>query len=855
MSTISFTKEESTDESDSEGEDYLINIGAKSLSASLFVNSRKVKFHIDTGADVNTIGRKNVFSRQLKPTNRQLVMWNGTKVKPLGCINVADDIVVFGKTEAEHNDNMKELQRRCRERNIILNEEKACLKKTEIDFLGHTIGKDGLKPDTNKVRAILEMPEPKDVSAVRRFCGIIQYLARFMPNLSRTAEPLRALTRKDAEFNWTERCQASFKELKQKVAEAATLKFFNPDEPLALQVDSSNDGMGAVLLQKGVPIEYASRSLTKTQQKWAQIEKETLAVVFGLERFHQYTYGRQVTIENDHKPLETILNKPLGQAPKRLQNLMMRINRYSIKFQFVPGKDLKLADALSRACLKESEEVEEQFINCIQIRDATMDKIQCATEKDKGLQELKSYVKHGWPDKQTLRPELKPYSDIQDCISIDKEVLLKGDRVIIPLSLRSEMKDKLHRSHLGYDSMTRRARETVYWPGINRDLKQLAESCDACQINKPSNQKEPLKQHEEGNRPWQKVGLDFFEIGGRQYLLIVDYFSGFIEVEHMQLTTTTHTVLKLKQQFARFGIPNMIISDNGPQFSSGKFKEFTEKWNIIHKTSSPGNPRSNGKAEAAVKVIKSMMKRAANAETDPYEGLLELRNTPKQETGLSPAQIMFGRKTRSLLPSIITRRSSDYTDMQEKRQKRRLSTKTHYDKTSAPLPKLAVGQRVYYEPFGQNSRKWLSGTIESKPDFRSYIIKGDNGGKYRRNRRYIKPSFCPPSSQFSQTPKFSMINDDNLTPSPTSANAKEMIQQVPHSQRTHQQDQSTGQGDRGGDTTRSRVELPGSPTTDDFSNSPIHPDQRSAGAHPDNRNKHTITKSGRVVRKPNKYTC
>ncbi|GFS01191.1 retrovirus-related Pol polyprotein from transposon 17.6 [Elysia marginata] len=183
------------------------------------------------------------------------------------------------------------------------------------------------------------MAAPEDVAGVRRFCGIIQYLARFIPNLSKSAEPLRALTRKDIEFKWSRDCQDKFLELKEKVAEATTLKYFDPNEPLSLQVDSSVDGMGAVLLQKGMPIEYASRSLTKTQQKWAQIEKETLAVVFGLERFHQYTYGRLISIENDHKPLEMILNKPLSQAPKRLQNLMIRINRYNISFKFVPGKD------------------------------------------------------------------------------------------------------------------------------------------------------------------------------------------------------------------------------------------------------------------------------------------------------------------------------------------------------------------------------------------------------------------------------------------------------------------------------------------------------------------------------------
>ena len=129
------------------------------------------------------------------------------------------------------------------------------------------------------------------------------------------------------------------------------LVYFDPDKELVLQVDSSKEGLGAALLQDGKPIEYASRALTSAERNWAQIEKETLAVVFGLERFDQYAYGRRIVIENDHKPLASILKKPLSQAPKRLQALILRLHRYDVDFHYIEGSKLFIADALSRAYL------------------------------------------------------------------------------------------------------------------------------------------------------------------------------------------------------------------------------------------------------------------------------------------------------------------------------------------------------------------------------------------------------------------------------------------------------------------------------------------------------------------------
>ena len=242
----------------------------------------------------------------------------------LDVICVADDIIVCGygqtqqEAEEDHNRKLSALKRRCEEKNILLNEKKAQLKQTEVTFLGHKIGTDGIKVDPRKVEAITLMEAPVDVPGVKRFCGMVQYLARFLPNLADEVKPLRTLTKKDVEWRWTKECQNAFDSMKRKVTQTPVLGYFNPKQELVLQVDSSDYGLGAALLQEGKPLEYASRSLTPAERNWAQMEKELLAVVFGLTRFHQYTYGRQVLVMNDHKPLEAILKKPLSKAPRRL---------------------------------------------------------------------------------------------------------------------------------------------------------------------------------------------------------------------------------------------------------------------------------------------------------------------------------------------------------------------------------------------------------------------------------------------------------------------------------------------------------------------------------------------------------
>lgn len=238
-----------------------------------------------------------------------------------GVKSIIDDILIYGegKTEEEaikdHDRKFRLLMERCRERNIKLNKDKLKLKMKEVKFIGHLITNKGLKMDPKKVHAVLEMPKPTDVSGVRRLVGFVTYLSKFLPKLSHICEPLRKLTLKDSEFCWLENHDKALTEIKTLVTSEPILKYYDPNMELTLQSDASETGLGAAILQENQPIAYASRSLTDTETRYAQIEKELLSVVFGLQTFHQYTYGRNVYVTSDHKPLESILKKPLHCAP------------------------------------------------------------------------------------------------------------------------------------------------------------------------------------------------------------------------------------------------------------------------------------------------------------------------------------------------------------------------------------------------------------------------------------------------------------------------------------------------------------------------------------------------------------
>ena len=333
--------------------------------------------------------------------------------------------------------------------------------------------------------------------------------------------------------------------------------------------------------------------------------------------------------------------------------------------------------------------------------------------------------------------EAQPYFNHRHELTTQHGFLFKADRICVPRALRHEFIEMFHASHLGVEGCLRRARECYFWPLMNAEVKDYVSKCSVCNAMKPEQSREPMIPHEIPNRPWSKVGTDLFEYDSKHYIVMTDYYSNWFEVELLRNTTTREVIREIKKQIARHGLFDELVSDNGPQFTSEEFKEFVKKSRFRHTTSSPHYPLSNGKAENAVKICKQMMKKCQLSNGDVYNALLDFRNTPSAETGYSPAQLMFGRRTRTLLPIPQNKLKPEVkAEINEKITASKRKQAHYYNRSARSLPDLKAGDHVRIKPPGEDH--WVEAKCVAKAkEPRSYVVEC-RGRKYRRNRRQIR---------------------------------------------------------------------------------------------------------------------
>ena len=311
---------------------------------------------------------------------------------------IADDLIIAAADDQEHDSILHRVLARARDKGVKFNSDKIQFKISEVEYMGNLISSDGLKPDPKKIEAIVNMPKPTDVTSLQRLMGMIKYLAQYIPNESAITEPLRELLKKDAEWAWHPEHDKAIENLKAVLTNKPVLAFFDVKQPVTIQADASQSGLGACLVQRGKPVAYASRAMTRAEQNYAQIEKEMLAICFATGKFHQYVYGKSaVSVQTDHKPLESILKKPLCKAPPRLQRLMLRLQPYDLDVHYVPGKYMYLADTLSRAYIQgegnaemedELSRVVHSLVLNIPVSANKLSEIRQATEQDPTLMKV-----------------------------------------------------------------------------------------------------------------------------------------------------------------------------------------------------------------------------------------------------------------------------------------------------------------------------------------------------------------------------------------------------------------------------------------------------------------------------------
>ena len=481
----------------------------------------------------------------------------------LGVTSICDDILVFGRTRAEHDSNLEKVLQKSRDSGLRFNPDKIQIGCTQVRYYGHVISSEGLKVCPDKVTAILNMPTPANRAELETLLGMITYLTKFQPNLAEITSPMRELLRKDVEFRWDSAQTEAFHKIKTALTQSPILSYYDPKKPVRLQVDASSKGLGVCCLQDGKPIAYASKTLTPTEILYAQVEKEMLAIVFGCVRFKNYIWRRHTVIESDCKPIESIMKKPLCSAPPRLQRLLLQIQHYDLEIVHVRGKNLHLGDALSRNYVSETypDLIEgldahvHTVIRSLPISDVKIKQIQEATRNDGQLQTLTNVIRTGWPEnRQDCPKSVTEYWNHRDELSSANDIVFKGQKLVIPTAMRKDMIKAVHIGHFGVEKSVGRARDIMFWPLMSKHITEYVQSCAICNKHKDSNSKEPLHPHDVPQRPWQNLSLDLFTWKNQEFMVLVDAYSRYFEFDLIPNTRSVTIIRKLKVHFSRFGM-------------------------------------------------------------------------------------------------------------------------------------------------------------------------------------------------------------------------------------------------------------------------------------------------------------
>ena len=575
-----------------------------------------------------------------------------------GVVSLIDDILIFGQNQEDHDARLRSVLERLQQAGVTLNAEKCAFSQRSLKFLGHLIDEHGIRADPDKITAIRDMDTPKSITDLRRFMGMVNQLGKSSPRITDLSQPLRACLSTKNSWTWGPDQDKAFTEVKRELTQPSVLALYDPESRTKVSADASSFGLGAVLLQENGnewrPVAYASRAMSETERHYAQIEKEALAVTWACEKFRSYLLGLTFTVETDHKPLVPLLTtKSLNALPPRLIRFRLRLSCYSYTVQHVPGKLLYTADTLSRSPTSASfgpavAEVEEFVDSVVAALPASASRLMVysqAQKQDSTCQQIREFCQTSWPSKERVNTHLKAFWKVRGSFTVCQDLLLYNSRIVVPRGLQRETLGKIHQGHQGLERCLLRIRSSVWWPGITSQLKQMIQNCPTCARNARP-RKAPLLTTLLPEYPWQVVGTDLFEKDGAHFLLTVDYFSRYPEVTRLTTTTSAAVIASMKAVFARHGIPEVVRSDNGPQYSSHEFAMFSDSYGFRHSTSSPYYPQSNGQAERMVQTTKRIMSNSS----DLYMALMTYRATPLPWCGLSPAELCMGRQIRTTLP-------------------------------------------------------------------------------------------------------------------------------------------------------------------------------------------------------------
>ncbi|KAJ8359136.1 hypothetical protein SKAU_G00156610 [Synaphobranchus kaupii] len=661
----------------------------------------------------------------------------------------------------------------------------------------HAVSDATIEPLPKYLDAIRDFPTPVSTTDIRSWFGLVNQVANYA-QLRDTMAPFKPFLSPRCKFSWSPKLEEAFQASKCAIIGAIRegVEIYDMQKRTCLRPDWSRRGIGYFLLQQhcgcpsGIPdccpggwrVTLAgSRFLSPTEQRYAAIEGEALAVAWGLEQTRYFTQGcDNLVVVTDHKPLVKIFgDHTLDEITNsRLFRLKQRTLPWRFDIVHLPGKSNHAADATSRHPSPSGsanglslglpgvpDAIESAHMASIREDAQELGAISWPllareTAADACLSHLLHLIEH--EDRVDANdPALASLSPVCESIYAQDGVLLYHDRVVVPPSLREGVLRHLHAAHQGISAMGQHARAIVYWPGMSEDIQATRHGCADCNRNAPSQAATPPLPSSPPSTPFEAVFADFFDYGGRHYLGVGDRLSGWVEVlcstAGSDMGGSAGLVRHLRAFFGTFGVPEELSSDGGPEFTAGLTQDFLRLWGVRHRLSSVSFPQSNGRAEVAVKSAKRLLMSntgpTGSLDHDRFlRAIIQLRNTPDPDCNLSPAQIVFGRPLRGSLSFVnrLEKFSNPHIRplwrqawaAKEDALRTRMSRTTETLRThSRPLRPLALGERVFLQnQQGPSPGKWdRSGVVVESLDHDQYRVKVDGSGRLTlRNRRFLR---------------------------------------------------------------------------------------------------------------------
>ena len=674
-----------------------------------------------------------------------------------GYLKLVDDLLVYAETEEQLFERLTSIMERCQKANIALSKKKFEISR-RIKFAGYVISEEGTHPSEERLTAIREYPQPKSQTDIRSYTSLAAGVGNYHPDVAHLSKPLTDVQGKQT-FQWNEDMERSFLHSKKVLSGPATLKHFDPKMATSLITDACKIGLGYLLIQqKDIDkkefnlIECGSRKTTAAEANYSPCSLETLGVAWAMNKCRFYLLGMpSFRVLTDHRTLEKHFRKPLSeiQNPTQLR-LREKCIEYNFSVVWIAGKYNVMADALSRHPVFPAEERNDDHCTCMAIRtmekhdDPALKEMIIAANTDEEYCLIRKAIQQHMTTRKLHpdHPARAIYNNQWKHLSVapNNLIIYDGTRILVPKPCRQKVLEMLHKGHCGQEKSIMSANRDYMWSGMNDEVKKFVNKCIPCREARKSQPQQPIIQCNQAKAPMQVVAMDLMANEGQNYLVMVDQFSGFPMVAKLQSTNTKAITDKISEWFCLCGFPEQAFSDSGPQFRS-EFKRYCEDNKIVHITSSAYNPQSNGLAESGVQIVKNLLKKCNKQGDDWGQFMLELlylRNTPNTSSHKSPAQMFFGRRQRTQLPTLPGKMGFDIQAAEEGAQQRKDTREKEYEKRrTKELPPLGEGERVLIQtPDGWTQKATVT---SSRHEGRSYDVKLDSGAEKTLNRRILMP--------------------------------------------------------------------------------------------------------------------